>query len=248
MPEIEEVSTPGAAASTGDEEEKLEPGSEADLERFFKKVNCTKDEALTEKHLKWGWKNLDKDDGAALAYVIRNNATCITFDLFVNEIFEAGVLVCAALKDNAKLKSLDLQQGQIGVEGARALAESLRTNVTLMNLKLHYNCLGPEGTKLIADALKVNKKLTNLDLGDNGIGMEGCKALANMLGTNKELARLDVSKNANVQGNDAAKAVLQKAADKRKPTEKYGKFTLIVKDEPGQKWSPEGFHDVVKWC
>ena len=86
------------------------------------------------------------------------------------------------------------------------------------------------------------------------------------------LARLDVSKNANVQGNEQAKAVLtvrlprrrcrctpplltlrsatasaQSAVAKRPPTELYGAFNLLMKDEPGQKWSPEGFHDVVKW-
>lgn len=116
-----------------------------------------------------------------------------------------------------------------------------------MNLKLHYNCLGPVGTKYIADALHVNTKLTNLDLGDNGIGMDGCKALAEMLGVNKELARLDCSKNAGVQNDPKAKEVLTAAAAKRGPTAKYGAFTLLIKDEPGQKWSPEGFHDVVKW-
>ena len=52
---------------------------------------------------------MDEKDGAALAWVIRNNAICITLDLFVNEIFGAGVLIGQALADNTKLKSLDLQ-------------------------------------------------------------------------------------------------------------------------------------------
>ena len=68
---------------------------------------------------------LGKEDGAALSFVIRNNAACITLDLFVNEIYEeAGALVGRALKDNVKLKTLDLQQAQIGVEGGRAIAEA----------------------------------------------------------------------------------------------------------------------------
>ena len=62
-----------------------------------------------------------------------------------------------------------------------------------------------------------------------------------------ELARLDCSKNAGVQNDPKAKEVLTAAAAKRGPTAKYGAFTLLIKDEPGQKWSPEGFHDVVKW-
>jgi len=264
MPEIEEVTTGSQGGSNApgpptedvsteppaeQPEDQVEPGSDADLERFFKKVGCTKDEALTQKHLQWGWKNLDTHDGAALAWVIRNNKTCITLDLFVNEIFSAaGILVGAALADNTKLKSVDLQQAQIGPEGAKAIAESLKHNRTLMNLKMHYNCIGPEGTRYLAEALKRNEKLTNLDLGDNGIGLEGCKALAEMLAAYKHLARLEVSKNAGVQNNPEAKAILTAAAAKRPPTELYGPFTLLMRDEPGQKWSPEGFHDVVKWC
>ena len=121
MPEIEEVDTGGEVP----EEELPEPGSDADLERFFRKVKCTKEEALEAKHLQWGWKEMGKEDGAALAFVIRNNPVCITLDLFVNEIYEeAGALVGRALKDNTKLKTLDLQQAQIGVEGGRAIAEA----------------------------------------------------------------------------------------------------------------------------
>ena len=121
MPEIEEVDTGGEVP----EEELPEPGSDADLERFFRKVKCTKEEALEANHLQWGWKEMGKEDGAALAFVIRNNPVCITLDLFVNEIYEeAGALVGRALKDNTKLKTLDLQQAQIGVEGGRAIAEA----------------------------------------------------------------------------------------------------------------------------
>jgi len=235
MPEIEEVDVP--------EEEAVVPGSDADLERFFLKVGCTKEEALTTKHLQWGWKELGKEDGAALAFVIRNNAACITLDLFVNEIYEeAGALVARALKDNVKLKTIDLQQAQIGVEGGRAIAEALRTNDTLMNLKLYYNCLGPAGTKVIAEALQVNTRLTNLDLGDNGVALQGCQALAAMLGLNTTLARLDVSKNAGVQGDEEAKGVLREAEAKRKAP-----LNLLMIDEPGQRWSVDGFVDVVEW-
>ena len=187
MPEIEEV-------TDVPEEETVVPGSDEDLARFFLKVKCTKEEALTTKHLQWGWKELGKEDGAALAFVIRNNAACITLDLFVNEIYEeAGALVGRALKDNVKLKTLDLQQAQIGVEGGRAIAEAsgatrahlapcpkpaltpilargqaLRKNVTLMNLKLYYNCLGPAGTKVIAEALQAPQPCAHV--ASSGIG------------------------------------------------------------------------------
>lgn len=55
-------------------------------------------------------------------------------------------MVAKALATNTVLKSLDLQQAQIGVPGGKAIAAALKANIPLMNLKLHYNHLGPEGT------------------------------------------------------------------------------------------------------
>ena len=98
------------------------------------------------------------------------------------------------------------------------------------------------GTRHIAEALTVNKKLTNLDLGDNGIALEGCRALAEMLAVNTTLARLEVSKNAGVQGSEPAKEVLRRAQAKR-----AAPLNLLMTDEPGQKWSVDGFVDVVEW-
>jgi len=54
-------------------------------------------------------------------------------------------MVAKALATNKVLKSLDLQQAQIGVPGGKAIAAALKANIPLMNLKLHYNHLGPEG-------------------------------------------------------------------------------------------------------
>ena len=59
---------------------KPEAGSAADLARFYEKVKNSEEEALTLKHLEWGWKNLGPDDGAALAHVIKNNKKCITLE------------------------------------------------------------------------------------------------------------------------------------------------------------------------
>ena len=201
------------------------------------------------------WKVLGPEDGAALAHVISKNKTCITLDLFVNEIFEeAGVAVGKALASNMVLKSLDLQQAQVGVPGAKAIAAALKANIPLMNLKMHYNHLGPEGVGAIAEALKTNDKLTNLDLGDNGMMKEGVQALAAMLQKNTKLMRLDCSKNAGLWGDDAMKGVLTKAGEQHDAARKKAKklipqdelpFKLLMEDSPGQMWSPNGFVNVV---
>lgn len=55
-------------------------------------------------------------------------------------------------------------------------------------------------------------------------------------------AAADVSKNVGVQGDDEAKGLLSAAAAKRKAP-----LNLIMNDEPGQRWSVDGFVDVVEW-
>ena len=55
-------------------------------------------------------------------------------------------------------------------------------------------------------------------------------------------AAADVSKNVGVQGDEEAKGLLSAAAAKRK-----AQLNLIMNDEPGQRWSVDGFVDVVEW-
>ena len=55
-------------------------------------------------------------------------------------------------------------------------------------------------------------------------------------------AAADVSKNVGIQGDEEAKALLSAAAAKRK-----AQLNLIMNDEPGQRWSVDGFVDVVEW-
>lgn len=235
------------------------PGSAEDMARFFEKCKCTEEEALTTKHIEWGWKTFGPEDGHGLAHVIKNNKICITMDLFVNELFvDAGVLVASALAHNNVLKTIDLQQAQIGAAGAKALGESLKVNKSLMNLKMHYNHLGPEGCGYICEALKTNKTLTNLSLSDNGIMREGVNAVASMLQSNTKLMRLDLSKNAGLTsktGNAETTTFIKAAGEKheamRQAAPKQGPhdslpFQLILEDSPGQMWSPNGFVNVVK--
>ena len=67
MSEVEDIST-----DKDKKEEKPEPGSPEDIARFYDKVKSTEEEALTSKHLEWGWKNMGPEDGLALAHVIKN--------------------------------------------------------------------------------------------------------------------------------------------------------------------------------
>lgn len=261
MSEMEEVTASDTQSRENPYAEKFEgvPGSAEDLARFYEKCKCTEEEALTNKHIEWGWKSFGPEDGHALAHVVKNNKICITMDIFVNELFvDAGVRVAESLAHNTVLKTIDLQQAQIGVAGGKALAESLRVNKSLMNLKMHYNHLGPEGCAYICDALKTNKTLTNLSMSDNGIMREGVNACADMLQNNTKLMRLDLSKNAGLTsktGNAETTAFIKAAAEKHEAARKAAPklaphdslpFQLIMEDSPGQMWTPNGFVNIVK--
>ena len=66
----------------------------------------------------------------------------------------------------------------IGVDGAKAIADALKVNPVLTKLDLSNNySIGPEGAKAIAEALKVNAVLTKLNLEFNNLGNAGGKAV-----------------------------------------------------------------------
>ena len=75
----------------------------------------------------------------------------------------------------------------IGVEGAKRLAEALEKNTTLNVLDLYDNNIGDKGATRIAEALEKNTSLKELYLGFNNIGDEGAKRLAEALEKNTSL-------------------------------------------------------------
>ena len=69
--------------------------------------------------------------------------------------------------------SLEVNRNNVGVEGAKALAEALKTNTALTSLDLYRNSVGDEGAKALAESLKTNTALTSLNLNWNSVGDEG---------------------------------------------------------------------------
>ena len=68
---------------------------------------------------------------------------------------EESKQVAQALMDpNTRAQHLRLSNNNIGVEGARALAEALKRNSTLQKLYLDNNNIGVEGATALAEALK----------------------------------------------------------------------------------------------
>ena len=136
-------------------------------------------------------------DVEALASVLVGNAVLTDFDLSRNQIGVEGAKVLAdALKSGmAVLTDLNLRDNDIGPEGAKALADALMSGTAVLNrLVLDQNSVGDEGAVALGEALKSNKTLKELDLYGCNIGAEGGKALAAALGT-AVLTSLDVGYN-----------------------------------------------------
>ena len=69
-----------------------------------------------------------------------------------------------AVKANAALTTLELNDNQIGADAAKAIAKKLETNVTVQRLYMRANNIGEDGCKAMADMLLVNTTLEQLQM------------------------------------------------------------------------------------
>lgn len=97
----------------------------------------------------------------------------------------AGVLSTA--------EEFDFKDGDLGDDGAEALAGVLFTNTSLLVIQLAGNSISNAGAKAIAEALTVNTSLLSLDLARNNI--TDVSALANTLRFNETLRSLNLGRN-----------------------------------------------------
>jgi hypothetical protein len=116
---------------------------------------------------------------------------CDEINLEENEIGAEGASALAdALKVNTSVAKIDLEGNDIGAEGASALAEALKVNITATDINCMFNKIGDAGASALADALEENKSVTNINLGYNIIGDEGASALANALKQNTSVTNI----------------------------------------------------------
>ncbi|XP_022783473.1 NLR family CARD domain-containing protein 3-like isoform X1 [Stylophora pistillata] len=106
----------------------------------------------------------------------------------------AARILAGYLKKSKTLGVLGLFIGDIGDEGATALAEVLRTNTTLNSLCLAGNPgIGNLGAISLCEALKVNKTLHSLNLSETGISDTSVLSIVEILNTNTSLTALSLS-------------------------------------------------------
>ena len=117
------------------------------------------------------------------------------------------------LRDNTRVKSLDLRGCNIRSDGASALASLLSHNRTLTFLGLEWNGVGmlETGVQSLCKALASNPSIAEVDLRNNSIGPTGGAALGAMLATNTAIRRLDLRwNNLGVHGGRALAESLEK--------------------------------------
>lgn len=114
-----------------------------------------------------------------------------------NRVGSGGVSVLfESLAQNPSLTRVQLNENQIGDQGAEALAMVLPSMTTFcFDLWLIHNRLGNKGAAALADALSSCAALTGLFLGGNEIGDQGAAAFAQVLSTGNLLV-LNLSGNA----------------------------------------------------
>ena len=108
---------------------------------------------------------------------------------------EGAKALAAALKVNQSIQTLSFYCNYIGDVGAQALGTALRVNQSIQSLSLRTNQIGDVGTQALGKALQVNHTLQVLDLCDNQIGDEGTQALAATLQVNQSLLSLSLGSN-----------------------------------------------------
>ncbi|MBA4066211.1 MAG: hypothetical protein C0501_21350 [Isosphaera sp.] len=127
-----------------------------------------------------------------------------------NRIGDEGVQALARGLRN--LTSLNLSGNDIGLPGARALAESPHL-ANLTHLDLRWNRIGDEGVQALATSPYLTN-LRSLDLGGNDIGAVGVRALVAPTSRLTNLTQLDLSDNP--IGN-AVRHEIERTMEERRP-------------------------------
>jgi hypothetical protein len=143
--------------------------------------------------------------------LIASGSEVVAFsDTFMGD--EGCHVVNELLRENTRVKSLDLRGCNIRADGAMALAALVTHNRTLTLLGLEWNGVGmlETGVQALCKALATNTSITEVDLRNNSIGPSGGAAIGAMLSSNTAIRRLDLRwNNLGVNGGRALAAALE---------------------------------------
>lgn len=209
----------------------------------------------TLENLELGNNQLGNAGGIAFASVLKHSRHLRALSLYSNGIGSPGAKeLCSALgRDDASLRSLDLQDNPLGERGARDVGIMLRKNASLTSLVISGRHIGEGGVTALSFALsESNRTLARLDLsswlpraGDSHLledqrprkfGERGGMALGDVLANNSGLQHLNLEGNA--LGDAGARKMLEGLRKHR------GTLLTLSGLTDGQELSPQGQAEV----
>ncbi|QRV93312.1 protein phosphatase 1 regulatory subunit 37 [Ceratobasidium sp. AG-Ba] len=151
-----------------------------------------------------GGSGLGGGTSAALMDIVRSMegvpklGCLVVLDLRGNDLRGGVSYIAQVLKRNRTLRSLNLSENKVEVQGLMVLAEALKYNSTLTSLDLSNNpCSSPslEGIHVLRNALTLNTTLRHLSLAATSLTSQGAIALAEFLPDFPALQHLDLTAN-----------------------------------------------------
>jgi len=135
--------------------------------------------------------DLGPEGARVLAPGIAASRSLVAIDISYNELDQAAAIeVLMAIKGKQML-SIRMTRCELGVEGARMLAELLPSMGSIGTLVLQHNNIGSEGASLLAPAIAVCSSLTNCDVRYNGISGAGATLLSAAVLANTNIDRFN---------------------------------------------------------
>lgn len=98
---------------------------------------------------------------------------------------EAGSFLISALKNNDKLKTLNLASNQVNELSVEQLCLVLTNNTTLNSLDLSGNEFGVQVGRVLQEGLENNKSITEINIKLTGTGAENEYTIQNIVANNK---------------------------------------------------------------
>ena len=120
-----------------------------------------------------------------------SNCTDCCFEHFNDQDVQA---LAEVLQVNKSISFINLQQVQMGPEGAKTVAAALRTNF-VRDIDVRSTVIRDEGDRALAEALKVNKTVAFINLDSVRMGPDGAKSVAASLQGNKVIQKTILSYN-----------------------------------------------------
>ena len=147
---------------------------------------------LTELSLVKSSLRVNEANGKALATMLKANKSLQVLNLAKNpEIGDQGALhIAEGLKVNSTLKTLNLNDCGITLEGIENVAQALTVNKTLQDFDIGRNYITDTGVVCLAKALKANIGLAHLNLAECGMTDESLNVLGTCIAENRSLKTL----------------------------------------------------------